>query len=72
MQRCVYVLFNIYFSSSMCYNTISNTYDIYVFSLIINYSDTSIFRIHEMHDTTYDTPIVGSLRNIRPFRTQVP
>jgi hypothetical protein len=51
MQNCVQNLFDIIFSSYTCYDTVS-TYDIIVISLIINYSDTSVFCIHRMHDTS--------------------
>jgi hypothetical protein len=44
----------------MCYDTVS-TYDISTLSLILNCTATSAFCMHGMHDTTYDTPIVGSL-----------
>jgi hypothetical protein len=45
----------------MCYDTVS-TYDTNITSLIINYSDTSAFCIHAMHDTSYDTPTRTSLK----------
>jgi hypothetical protein len=35
-----------------------STYNIGTISFIINYSDTSAFCMHGLHDTTYDTPIV--------------
>ena len=37
------------------YVTVS-IYDTNITSLIINYSDTSAFYQHVMHDSTYDTP----------------
>ena len=38
-----------------------STYDTTITSLIINYSATSDFCQHGMHDTTYDTTIWASL-----------
>ena len=62
MQICVQDLLDIIFSSSMCYDTVS-TYDTSTLSLILNCTATSAFCMHGMHDTTYDTPIVGSLKS---------
>jgi hypothetical protein len=61
MQIYVQDLFGIKFSSTTCYDTVS-TYDTTIISLIFNHTATSAFYMHVMHDTTYDTPIVGSLR----------
>jgi hypothetical protein len=66
MQNCVQNLFDIIFPSYTCYDTLS-TYDIIVISLIINYSDTSVFCIHRMHDTSYDITIVASLSDYPPY-----
>ena len=60
MQIDVQDLFDINFSSSMWYDTVS-TYDTSILSLLLNSTATSAFCMHGMHDTTYDTPIVGSL-----------
>jgi hypothetical protein len=43
----------------MCYDTVS-TYNISILSLNLNCTATSVFCMYEMHDTTYDTLIVGS------------
>jgi hypothetical protein len=61
MQNYVQDLFDTIFSRYTCYDTVS-TYDTTLISLIINYSDTSAFCMHKMHDTSYDTTIVTSLR----------
>jgi hypothetical protein len=61
MQIYVQDLFGIKFSSTTCYDTVS-TYDTTIISLIFNCTATSAFCMHVMHDTTYDTPIVSSLR----------
>jgi hypothetical protein len=61
IQTCVQDLFDIIFSSYTCYDTIS-TYATTIISLIINYGDTSAFCMHDMHDTSYDTTIMASLR----------
>ena len=66
MQIYVQDLFGINFSSSTGYDTVS-TYDTNMVSLIINYSDTSSFCMHALHDTTYDTPIVSSLSEDTSF-----
>lgn len=60
MQIDVQDLLDINFSSSMCYDTVS-TYDTSILSLLLNSTAISAFCMHGMHDTTYDTPIVGSL-----------
>jgi hypothetical protein len=60
MQNCVQDLFDIVFSSYTCYDIVF-TYDTTIISLVINYSDTSAFCMHEMHDTSCDTTIVASL-----------
>jgi hypothetical protein len=60
MQIDVQDLLDINFSSSMCYDTVS-TYDTSILSFLLNSTATSAFCMHGMHDTTYDTPIVGSL-----------
>jgi hypothetical protein len=65
MQNCVQDLFDTIFSRYTCYDTVS-TYDTTLISLIINYGDTSAFCMHEMHDTSYDTTIVTSLRGGPP------
>jgi hypothetical protein len=57
MQNCVQDLFDTIFSRYTCYDTVS-IYDTTLISLIINYSDTSAFCMHGMHDTSYDTTIV--------------
>jgi hypothetical protein len=61
MQIYVQDLFDINFSSSMCDDTVS-TYDTSTLSLIFNCTATLAICMHEMHDTTYDTLTVGSLR----------
>jgi hypothetical protein len=63
MQNCVQDLFDTIFSRYTCYDTVS-TYDTTLISLIINYGDTSVFCMHGMHDTSYDTTIVTSLRDL--------
>jgi hypothetical protein len=62
MQNCIHDLFNTIFSRYTCYDTVS-TYDTTLLSLIINYGDTSVFCMHGMHDTSYDTTIVTSLND---------
>ena len=60
------------FCLEICYVTVS-TYDASMISLIINYSDTSAFCMHGLHDTTYDTTTVASLNltalHINPAHT---
>jgi hypothetical protein len=60
MQICVQDVFVTNFSRLTWYNTVS-WYDTILISLLINYSATSAFCIHVVHDTNYDTPIVSSL-----------
>jgi hypothetical protein len=67
MQICVQDVFDIKFSCFMCYDTVS-TYDTTLTSLI-NCCATSDF--HDMHDTTYDTPIVTSLSYLY-FKLPIP
>jgi hypothetical protein len=62
MQNCIQDLLNIIFSSYTCYDIVS-TYDTTIVSLIINYGDTSAFCMHKIHDTSYDTTIVASLKH---------
>jgi hypothetical protein len=45
----------------MCYDTVL-WYDTIFTSLIINYNATSAFYMHIVHDTSYDSPIVISLK----------
>ena len=63
MYSIIYSAF-IIFVDSLCigmrYVTVP-TYDTITFSLIINYSATSAFCMHVVHDTTYDTPTMGSI-----------
>jgi hypothetical protein len=61
MQICVQNVFVTNFSRLTCYDTIS-WYDTTLTSLFINYDVTSTFCMHVVHDTSYDTPIVNSLR----------
>jgi hypothetical protein len=61
MQMCVHDVFATSFSSFACHDTVSY-YDTNLTSLFINCCATSAFCQHGMHDTTYDTPIVSSLR----------
>jgi hypothetical protein len=63
MQNCVQDLFDTIFSRYTCYDTVS-TYDTTLISLFINYDDidTSAFYMHEIHDTSYDTTIMTSLK----------
>jgi hypothetical protein len=61
MQNYVQDLFDTIFFRYTCYDTVS-TYDTTLISLIINYGDTSVFYMHGMHDTSYDTTIVTSLK----------
>jgi hypothetical protein len=56
-----YNAFVITLSCFTCYDIISY-YDTSLISLIINWCATLAFAIHKMHDTTYDTSIVASLR----------
>jgi hypothetical protein len=51
----------------MCYDTVS-TYDTTTISFFIYWCDTSAFCMHVMHDTSYDTPIVGSLRGLQELK----
>jgi hypothetical protein len=60
MQICVQDVFVTNFSRLTCYDTVS-WYDTTPTSPLINYSATSAFCMHVVHDTTYDTPIVSSL-----------
>jgi hypothetical protein len=64
MQNCVQDMFDTIFFRYTCYDTVS-TYDTTPISLIINYSDTSAFCMHGMHDTSYDTIIVTSLSQLK-------
>jgi hypothetical protein len=58
---CVLDLFAIELSSFTWYDTISS-YDTTLTCFLINYSATSDFCKHSMHNITYDTPIMTSLR----------
>jgi hypothetical protein len=61
MQIYVQDLFDIKFVVKLtCYDMVS-IYDNTISSLIISGSATSTFCMHEMHNTTTDTFIVGSL-----------
>jgi hypothetical protein len=61
MQICVQDVFVTNFSRLMCYDIVS-WYDTTLTSLLINYGTTSAFCMHVMHDTSYDTSIVSSLK----------
>jgi hypothetical protein len=62
MQVCVHDVFATSLSSFACHDNVSY-YDTTLTSLFINYCVTSAFYQHGMHDTTYNTPIVSSLRS---------
>jgi hypothetical protein len=62
MQICVQDVFVTNFSRLTCYDTVSR-YDTILISLLINYGATSVFCIHVVHDTSYDTSVVSSLMN---------
>jgi hypothetical protein len=70
MQNCVQDMFDTIFSRYTYYDTVS-IYDTTPISFIINYSDTSAFCMHEMHDTSYDTTIVTSLISNRGKREDI-
>jgi hypothetical protein len=61
MQNCVQDLFDTIFLIYVLWYSIS-TYNTTLISLIINYGDTSTFCMHGIHDTSYDTTIMTSLR----------
>jgi hypothetical protein len=54
MQICVQDVFVTNFSRLTCYDIV----------LLINYGATSAFCMHVVHDTSYDTPIVSSLKDM--------
>jgi hypothetical protein len=61
MQICVQDAFATRFSSFTCYDTVSYCHTTLTF-LFIKYYVILVFCQYGMHDITYDTPIVTSLR----------
>jgi hypothetical protein len=62
MQIGVHDVFALKFFSFTCYVTVSY-YDTTIISHLINRCATSDFCQHDIHDTTYDTLIVASLKD---------
>jgi hypothetical protein len=60
---CIHDVFASGFFSFTCHDTVSY-YDTSFTPLFINCHTTSDFYQHDMHDTTYDTLIVTSLREL--------
>jgi hypothetical protein len=57
-------LFDIKFSNTTCYDTVSTYNTTTIFSLIFSCIATSNFCIHEIHETIYDIHIMDSLSEI--------
>jgi hypothetical protein len=63
MQICGHDALLTKFPSSLCHDTVSY-YDTTLPTFLINYCATSDFCLDDIHDTTYDTPIVASLMKV--------